>query len=45
MYSEPSQRSKVEYIGKMIELLKIFVKKSILNFWEGSEYLSGFKYV
>ena len=38
------QRSKMERFGKIIIVFDIFAKHSILRFWEGSEYVSGFKY-
>ena len=37
-YSEPCQRSKI------IIAFNYFCKALILNFWEGSEYLLGFKH-
>ena len=47
MYSEPGQRSKMEPFGKVILLLNYVLpkKNSILNLLEGSEHVSGFKYV
>ena len=45
VYSEPWQRAKTECFGKIIIVFKYFSKKnSIFNFWESSEYVSGFKY-
>ena len=38
------QRFKMERFGKIILVFDIFAKHSILRFWEGSEYVSGFKY-
>ena len=40
----PGQRSKMECFGKIIIVLIIFAKNS-LNIWEGSKYVSSFKYV
>ena len=40
-YSEPSQTSKIEPFAKIVygfQLLTIFAKRSILDFWLGSEY-------
>ena len=37
------QKSKPEFSEKIIIILTIFVTQSILNFWEGSAYVSGFK--
>ena len=34
-----------QWIGKIIIALTIFAKHSILNLWEGSEYVSSFKHV
>ena len=31
-------------LEKQLQFLIIFAKNSILNLWEGSEYVSGFKY-
>ena len=35
----------MERLEKKLYFPTIFAKNSILNFWEGSEYVSGFKYV
>ena len=32
-------------LEKWLQFLTIFAKKPILNHWEGSEYVSGFRYV
>ena len=46
MYSEPGQKSNIGgALKKWLQLLTIFAKNSILNLWEGSECVSGFKYV
>ena len=40
-YSEPCQTSKMERFTKIVNCLKsltIFVKRSILDVWQGSEY-------
>ena len=37
------QKSKPEFSEKIIIILTIFVTQSILNFWEDSAYVSGFK--
>ena len=45
MYSEHGQRPKMKCFGKIvIAFSTIFAKKLNLNSWEGSEYLSAFKY-
>ena len=45
MYSEHGQISKMECFGKIIIVFStILAKKLNLNSWEGSEYLSAFKY-
>ena len=44
-YSEPCQRSKIEFFGKTIVVFKYFCKILHLKSLTGSEYLSGFKYV
>ena len=44
-HSEPGQRSKMERFGKIVIVFGyLYKKKFILNLWEGSEYVSGFKY-
>ena len=42
--TEPSQRTTIKRIGKIIIAFTIFVKHSILNLWQGSEYVLGFKH-
>ena len=47
-YSEPGQRSKMEdgTLWKNSYSFWLSLQKNfILNLWEGSEYVSGFKYV
>ena len=44
-YSEPDQRSKIERFGKIIIVFNWIAKKLIMNLWEVSEFVSGFKYV
>ena len=41
VYSEPCQTSKIEHFVKIVndfQPLSIFVKRSILDIWEGCEY-------
>ena len=45
MYLKSAQRSKVERFGKIITIFTIFAKNTILNLWEGSQYVSGVEYV
>ena len=40
VYSEPDERCKMEHFG----IVTIFAKDSVLNFWEGSKNVSGFKH-
>ena len=44
VYSEPSQTSKMELFAKRVndwKLLTFFVKNSVLDVWQGSEYTSS----
>ena len=45
VYSESRQESKMERFEKIIIGFTIFARNSILNLWESSKYVSGFKYV
>ena len=44
-YSEHGPRSKMECFGKIIIVFAFFGKNSILDLWNGSEYVSDFEYV
>ena len=44
-YSKPVQKFKMECLGKTLQFLTIFAKTCVLIFWEGCEYVLGFKYV
>ena len=40
-YLKPCQTSKMKYLVKIVKLLTISVKSSLLDVWQGSEYASS----